>query len=497
MALVIQRKQKDRKPSFADSFKVGAGQSLGQLPAEIVGRGFGGLAQYLVGSGLETRRTDEAMTQDLAKKTLADYTSGEIGEKKATGTIEAGKSLQTKTPLQPEAPVGKVADENILDSFSDELRVTRPDLNWPERAKAQNAPKNDSVTTDGETPAGLTPGGLAAIVGAKNGSSGSMTTKTSTSSMDRAGQTAKGVIEATLPVATEAMRRLNTNTANASDLAGGYGEAEMDVYDKAGGSQMRYLEDFYAEAKAENPQLDENNIRDKYKLMAITTALSNRDRERRSSMARPDAISQLQHSGLNQAKVAGELGQASRDVSAAPSRISQEAMQQSGKMDEMKFKFDNRPKDGPERDNSPTLDEIQEAIDTQTAIYEAQRARWATATEEDKAAISANLAAQTVELKDLHSKYAKRKKTHPNEIAGRGTAYKTLTGVEKAEADRKFKEDEATKARTAAAKLEAQRMFAIEQENKEKRRAAIVTKLGPLLPPEALKQYLEEQGLGE
>ena len=454
-SVILPREQPYRKQTFGEAFKVGLGQTLGQLPGSILDTGFKGLSDYLVNSGLETRKTDEFNNRKKTEDTSKEWEAGTAGETEAGGAREAGLALRgTKKPIE-ETPADKVKSKTPL---------------MPSKQIVGVEDMRSHISTGADR--------LAALLNTNKGTSksGRVSVRTFTTDSGKTGRNAADVINQVTPGALKTSETLNRNISGSADRAGQFGNAEMGVYEKAAGNDFKRLSDYFAEVVAENPTLDPNNGNDFYKLRAMAVSRAAADKSRRSSMDLPTANKQLQDSAKNQSAVAQDLGQAERSVASTSGGIAQQAMQEQGTLDQLSWKAMQKALKGPGKID---LQRFQNAVDTRQAALEL-----------DKPNLSPEeYAAEQGKIKQMQGVIDKEYAKNPNAVAGRPEATRILTEKEKR------KEDSSRLAAEAAKKLQdavieaANKVEADEKKAKEARLRIELASLDKEMPGPSNPKY--------
>lgn len=304
---IIPKKQKYERASFYDAFKQSLGQGLGALPATAIGEGFKGLSDYIVGSGLATKRGE------VEKGVMTHGQTIDLENKKADDTrtrwadllkrqLEADEASSAGRALTPEV----IEDANRESEPSPATPVPSPKIPIP------------SPAAKGKTFASPNLRGSGAI--------------------------AAQVTDDMFPGVRRNITTVATNAGNASTRADQFGRAEQVEFGRAGADKAKTLDDFYREARAENPNLDPANVRDDLRLNELAMQKANADLAHRAWTSRPGSIEMLRAGGKSQSEVTKNLGEAAKDMMASPEKIATKAMDQTGKLDELSFRAMMRPR---------------------------------------------------------------------------------------------------------------------------------------------------------
>jgi hypothetical protein len=304
---IIPKKQKYERATFADAFKQSLGQGLGALPATAIGEGFKGLSDYIVGSGLATKRGE------VEKGVMTHGQTIDLENKKADDTrtrwadllkrqLEADEASSAGRALTPEV----IEDANRESEPSPATPVPSPKIPIP------------SPAAKGKTFA--------------------------SPNLRGSGVIAAQVTDDMFPGVRRNITTVATNAGNASTRADQFGRAEQVEFGRAGADKAKTLDDFYREARAENPNLDPANVRDDLRLNELAMQKANADLAHRAWTSRPGSIEMLRAGGKSQSEVTKNLGEAAKDMMASPEKIATKAMDQTGKLDELSFRAMMRPR---------------------------------------------------------------------------------------------------------------------------------------------------------
>jgi len=330
--MILPKREQYRRRGFGEAFSAGLGESLGRLPANVLSEGFSGLADYIVGSGLRTRDTEEDAKQLLNKSNVVGFEGEAPKEAVAYGTHVAGKALS----------------EN--DKDASQRAMLSPDARLPDVSAALGLGQPENPARRSMALAGPNKGKSTPSFGGAPG--------------------AVDVINQTNPGAIEAETSLNRSISESSRRVGEAGSAEGRVFRDAGSAAPKSVYDYLPEAQRQNPHLQMDGGQGQITLMGIARRMANADLSRRAAMGRPEAIAQLQTSGKNQADIAQSLGASQHNVASAPAQIAKEAMGNKAALDKLSMRGMRRG--GPAM---PDLQKIRDAADQADALYRIKEAK--------------------------------------------------------------------------------------------------------------------------
>ena len=304
---IIPKKQKYERASFADAFKQSLGQGLGALPATAIGEGFKGLSDYIVGSGLATKRGE------VEKGVMTHGQTIDLENKKAEDTRKRRMELLKR---QLEA-----------DEASSAGRALTPEVIEDANGESEPSPANPVPSPKSPAPGHAAKGKAFASPNLRG-----------------SGAIAAQVTDDMFPGVRRNITTVATNAGNASTRADQFGRAEQVEFGRAGADKAKTLDDFYREARAENPNLDPANVRDDLRLNELAMQKANADLAYRAWTSRPGSIDMLRTGGKSQSEVTKNLGEAAKDMMASPEKIATKAMDQTGELDELSFRAMMRPR---------------------------------------------------------------------------------------------------------------------------------------------------------